>query len=178
MELLDGLKLDKREGRIARDLLTEIRRRVKFLTSLGLDYLSLDRAADTLSGGEAQRIRLAAQLGAGLSGVLYVLDEPSIGLHPRDQGRLVEALEELRDGGNTVVVVEHDEATLRAADWLIDIGPGAGDGGGRICAQGEPADGAKGEGETARLLRGELVLPRPEERRAVDGPMLSLRGSA
>ncbi|MCH2107101.1 MAG: excinuclease ABC subunit UvrA, partial [Planctomycetes bacterium] len=160
---LDGLSLDKREARIARDLLTEIRRRVRFLTSLGLSYLSMDRGADTLSGGEAQRIRLAAQLGAGLSGVLYVLDEPSIGLHPRDQRRLVESLEELRDGGNTVVVVEHDEATLRAADWLIDVGPGAGQTGGKICAEGPPSQVATGSGETARLLRGEVEIPRPEE---------------
>ena len=174
---LDALVLDKREGRIARDLLTEIRRRVRFLTSLGLNYLSLDRGADTLSGGEAQRIRLAAQLGAGLSGVLYVLDEPSIGLHPRDQKKLVQALEELRDGGNTVIVVEHDEATLRAADWLIDVGPGAGHTGGRICAEGVPSDVARGDGETARLLRGEVEIPRPKERRATDKDSLLLRNA-
>ena len=176
-QALDLLELDKREGRIARDLLIEIRRRLRFLMSLGLSYLSLDRGADTLSGGEAQRIRLAAQLGAGLSGVLYVLDEPSIGLHPRDQKKLVEALEELRDGGNTVVVVEHDEATLRAADWLIDVGPGAGHTGGRICAEGHPLEVADGEGETAKLLRGEVEIPRPDDPRPLDGGALSLRGA-
>ncbi|MBJ01642.1 MAG: excinuclease ABC subunit A [Planctomycetes bacterium] len=175
---LDALQLDKREARIARDLLTEVRRRVRFLTSLGLNYLSLDRGADTLSGGEAQRIRLAAQLGAGLSGVLYVLDEPSIGLHPRDQKKLVGALEELRDGGNTVIVVEHDEATLRAADWLVDVGPGAGQNGGKICAEGVPLDVAKGDGETARLLRGEVEIPRPKDRRPIDKGSVTLRNAS
>ena len=174
---LSELKLTKRESRIARDLLTEVKRRIGFLSSLGLDYLSLDRSADTLSGGEAQRIRLAAQLGAGLTGVLYVLDEPSIGLHPRDQNKLIGALERLRDTGNTVVVVEHDESTLRAADWLIDIGPGAGVHGGRLCAEGTPADVAKGSGETAKLLRGDVEVPKPKSPRALDGDRLILRGA-
>ncbi len=175
--LLDGLELSRREGRIARDLLTEIRRRVAFLLTLGLDYLTLDRAADSLSGGEAQRIRLAAQLGAGLQGVLYVLDEPSIGLHWRDQGRLLEALRHLRDLGNTVVVVEHDETTLRAADFLVDVGPGAGSHGGRIHATGAPAELARLESPTGRMLRGEIEMPAPEERRPGNGQVLEVRGA-
>jgi len=174
---LDGLELTPREARIARDLLNEVRRRLAFLLEVGLSYLTLERSADTLSGGEAQRIRLAAQLGAGLSGVLYVLDEPSIGLHARDHGRLIGALERLRDGGNTVVVVEHDEATLRASDWLIDVGPGAGRNGGRIVASGPPEELAKADTATAKLLRGELVL-RPEgARRKGNGKALTIRGA-
>ncbi|MCP3915659.1 MAG: excinuclease ABC subunit UvrA [bacterium] len=174
---LDGLKLTARQGRIARDLLLEIRRRTEFLVRVGLGYLTLDRSADSLSGGEAQRIRLAAQLGAGLQGVLYVLDEPSIGLHACDHERLLGALGELRDAGNTVVVVEHDEATLRSADYVIDVGPGAGRHGGEIVAVGTPADIAKSEGPTARLLRGEIVLPAPESRRAGNGDRLCVRGA-
>src|SRR6185503_14398261 len=150
----------------------EIDRRIDFLLEVGLAYVTLDRAADTLSGGEAQRIRLAAQLGAGLQGVLYVLDEPSIGLHARDQGRLIQALEQLRDRGNTVVVVEHDEATLRAADWLIDVGPGAGRHGGHITAFGTPADIARSATPTGMLLRGEWKLAAPPERRAGNGNAL------
>ncbi|MEM7309741.1 MAG: excinuclease ABC subunit UvrA [Planctomycetota bacterium] len=174
---LDGLKLTRREAEIARGLLVEIRRRISFLEQVGLGYLTLDRSADTLSGGEAQRIRLAAQLGAGLQGVLYVLDEPSIGLHARDQGRLLGALEALRDAGNSVVVVEHDEATLRAADWLVDIGPGAGTLGGQVLAVGPPADVAKADSPTGALLRGELPMPVPEERRAGNGDELVVRGA-
>ncbi len=174
---LDALELSPREARIAHDLLNEMRRRIEFLLEVGLSYLALERSADTLSGGEAQRIRLAAQLGAGLSGVLYVLDEPSIGLHARDHARLIGALERLRDGGNTVVVVEHDEATLRASDWLIDVGPGAGRHGGRIVASGPPEELAKADTATAKLLRGELVL-RPEgARRKGNGKALVIRGA-
>ncbi len=175
--LLADLELSEREARIARDLLAEIQRRVDFLLSLGLEYLTLERPADTLSGGEAQRIRLAAQLGAGLAGVLYVLDEPSIGLHWRDQTRLIGALRRLADGGNTVVVVEHDEATLRAADWLIDVGPGAGRAGGRIVAAGPPADVARSDTQTARLLRGEVRVAAPERRRPGNGNELLVRGA-
>ncbi len=175
--LLDGLPFTGREGAIAEPLLTEIRRRLAFLNEVGLAYLSLDRSADTLSAGEAQRIRLAAQLGAGLQGVLYVLDEPSIGLHARDHGRLFGALELLRDGGNTIVVVEHDEATLRAADWLIDIGPGPGRHGGRVVAQGTPEQVREADSPTGKLLRGELALPAPKERRAGNGKRLVLRGA-
>ncbi|MBI1381332.1 MAG: excinuclease ABC subunit UvrA [Planctomycetaceae bacterium] len=172
-----GLALSKREAAIAAPLLGEIRRRAEFLAGVGLGYLTLDRSADSLSGGEAQRIRLAAQLGAGLQGVMYVLDEPSIGLHPRDHGRLLSALEALRDQGNTVIVVEHDEATLRAADHIIDVGPGAGRHGGRIVAEGTPADVARADSPTGRLLRGELVVPAPPERRKGNGTFLTLKGA-
>jgi len=171
---LTALTLAQRERAIAEPLLGEIQRRLAFLNEVGLAYLSLDRSADTLSSGEAQRIRLAAQLGAGLQGVLYVLDEPSIGLHARDHGRLFGALELLRDGGNTVVVVEHDEATLRQADWLIDIGPGPGRHGGKVVAQGTPAEVARADSPTGRLLRGELTLARPPERRRGNGKRLRL----
>ena len=174
---LSGLDLTAREARIARDLLAEIRRRIVFLEEVGLAYLTLDRSADTLSSGEAQRIRLAAQLGAGLQGVLYVLDEPSIGLHARDQGKLLGALERLRDLGNTVVVVEHDEATLRAADWLVDVGPGAGRAGGRLAAIGTPADVARADTPTGRLLRGEIALEAPESRRSGNGHALEVEGA-
>ena len=174
---LDALALGGREKKIAETLLTEIHRRLAFLNEVGLSYLSLDRSADTLSSGEAQRIRLAAQLGAGLQGVLYVLDEPSIGLHARDHGRLFGALQLLRDGGNTVVVVEHDEATLRAADWLIDIGPGPGRHGGRVVAQGTPEEVRKADSPTGKLLRGELALPAPKVRRKGNGKALVLRGA-
>ncbi len=176
-ERLASLQLSSRERRIAEDLLNEIQRRIAFLLSLGLSYLSLDRSADSLSGGEAQRIRLAAQLGAGLQGVLYVLDEPSIGLHWRDQGRLLGALERLRDAGNTVVVVEHDETTLRAADFLIDVGPGAGTDGGLITAVGSPAELAKLDTPTGRMLRGEITMPAPDERRTGTGGRLKVRGA-
>ncbi|HUR26978.1 MAG TPA: excinuclease ABC subunit UvrA, partial [Planctomycetota bacterium] len=174
---LDALELTPREARIARDLLLEIRRRTAFLEHVGLDYLSLARAADTLSGGEAQRIRLAAQLGAGLQGVLYVLDEPSIGLHARDHEKLLSALLKLRDSGNTVVVVEHDEATLRAADWVVDVGPLAGREGGRIVAQGAPEIVARAASPTGRLLRGELTMPAPAARRPGNGKALVVKGA-
>ena len=121
-------------------ILKEIRARLKFLVDVGLDYLTLARASGTLSGGESQRIRLASQIGSGLTGVLYVLDEPSIGLHQRDNARLLETLKRLRDLGNTVIVVEHDEDAIRAADYVVDVGPGAGVHGGRIVAEGTPAD--------------------------------------
>ncbi len=175
--MLNGLHLSKREARIARDLLTEIRRRSAFLVQVGLGYLTLDRSADTLSGGEAQRIRLAAQLGAGLQGVLYVLDEPSIGLHARDQSRLFRALEGLRDLGNTVIVVEHDEATLRGADHLIDIGPGAGRSGGNLMAFGTPEEVSKADSPTGALLRGELPLAKASEGRVGLGASLTIRGA-
>tara|TARA_R110002072_G_scaffold19443_38_gene72121 strand:- start:3066 stop:8906 length:5841 start_codon:yes stop_codon:yes gene_type:complete len=176
-QALASLEMTTRQARIARDLLIEIERRTEFLLRVGLGYLTLDRAADTLSGGEAQRIRLAAQLGAGLQGVLYVLDEPSIGLHARDHGRLLGALEDLRDAGNSVIVVEHDEATLRAADWVIDVGPGAGSAGGHIVAVGHPADVAKADTPTGRVLRGEVVLPAPKTRRTGNGHALIVRGA-
>ena len=135
---LENLTLGKREEMIAGAVLREIHARLKFLLDVGLAYLTLNRAAGTLSGGEAQRIRLATQIGSGLAGVLYVLDEPSIGLHQRDNQRLITTLEHLRDIGNTLIVVEHDEDTIRRADWLVDIGPRAGEYGGEIVYQGEP----------------------------------------
>ena len=177
---LGTAELSKRQARIARDLLLEIERRARFLVDVGLGYLTLDRGADTLSGGEAQRIRLAAQLGAGLQGVLYVLDEPSIGLHARDHGRLLGALANLRDAGNSVVIVEHDESTLRSADWLIDVGPSAGSRGGEIVAAGPPAEVARSgvDTPTGRLLRGEIEMPAPEERRGGNGHHLEVLGAA
>ena len=179
VERLQGAELTERQGRIARDLLLEIERRARFLVDVGLGYLTLDRGADTLSGGEAQRIRLAAQLGAGLQGVLYVLDEPSIGLHARDHDRLLGALANLRDAGNSVVIVEHDESTLRSADWLIDVGPSAGSRGGEIVASGPPSEVARSgvDTPTGRLLRGEIEIPAPEERRSGTGDFLEVRGA-
>ena len=173
-EVVERLQLTAREKKIADRLLEEIDRRTQFLLRVGLGYLTLDRAADTLSGGEAQRIRLAAQLGAGLQGVVYVLDEPSIGLHARDQGRLMEALRALRDAGNTVVVVEHDPQTLRGADHLIDVGPGAGRNGGHIAGAGSPREIARSDSPTGLLLRGKLDMPQPEDRRAGTGEVLRL----
>ena len=175
---LDALELSSREQRIARDLLGEVRRRILFLLDVGLGYLTLDRSADSLSGGEAQRIRLAAQLGAGLSGVMYVLDEPSIGLHWRDHSRLLGALSSLRDLGNTVVVVEHDETTLRAADYLVDVGPGAGRHGGQIAAVGPPSELSDAQTPTGAMLRGEIELAAPEERRTGDGRSIRVLGAS
>ncbi|MCK7643125.1 excinuclease ABC subunit UvrA [Corynebacterium sp. CCM 8835] len=166
---LDTLTLGKREQMIAGAVLREIQARLKFLLDVGLNYLSLNRAAGTLSGGEAQRIRLATQIGSGLAGVLYVLDEPSIGLHQRDNQRLITTLEHLRDIGNTLIVVEHDEDTINAADWLVDIGPRAGEYGGEIVYQGEP-DGIRNcpDSLTGQYLSGERVLGVPDERRPID----------
>ncbi len=135
-QFLANLALDKRDAQIAARVMKEVNERLTFLVDVGLDYLSLDRPAGTLAGGEAQRIRLATQIGSGLVGVLYVLDEPSIGLHQRDNHRLIETLVRLRDLGNTLIVVEHDEDTIRTADWIVDIGPGAGEHGGRIVVSG------------------------------------------
>ena len=135
-ELLGAMTLNDRQKMIAERVLKEINARLRFLVDVGLDYLSLDRAAGTLSGGEAQRIRLATQIGSGLVGVLYVLDEPSIGLHQRDNHRLIETLVRLKSLGNTLIVVEHDEDTIRTADWIVDIGPGAGEHGGKIVHSG------------------------------------------
>ena len=153
-DTLEG-KLSEREALIARQILKEIGARLRFLLNVGLDYLTLDRAAGTLSGGEAQRIRLATQIGSGLMGVLYILDEPSIGLHQRDNARLIETLLRLRDLGNTLLVVEHDEDTIRAADWVVDIGPGAGEHGGHVVANGTLArgDGHPGLAHRAVPLR-------------------------
>jgi excinuclease ABC subunit A len=133
---LKQVTLNKREAQIAERVMKEVHARLGFLLDVGLDYLSLDRPAATLSGGEAQRIRLATQIGSGLVGVLYVLDEPSIGLHQRDNRRLIDTLTRLRDLGNTLIVVEHDEETIRTADWVVDIGPGAGEHGGKVVVSG------------------------------------------
>ena len=149
-EWLEDVELSETDRHVARLILREISERLRFLENVGIGYLSMDRAAATLSGGEAQRIRLATQIGSSLVGVLYILDEPSIGLHQRDNSKLIATLERLRDLGNTVIVVEHDEQTMRAADHLVDLGPGAGEHGGRIVAQGTAARGAAREGVADR----------------------------
>jgi len=169
---------DEREARIGAPILRELRSRLGFLRNVGLGYLTLDRSAATLSGGEAQRVRLATQVGAGLQGVLYVLDEPSIGLHPRDHHLLLATLEELRDRRNTVCIVEHDRDTMLASDWLVDVGPGAGVDGGRIVAQGPAADVVReGKSLTARYLRGEERIVPPAARRAGNGRVLRIEGA-
>ncbi len=144
-------------------MLKEVNERLRFLVDVGLDYLSLNRAAGTLSGGEAQRIRLATQIGSGLVGVLYVLDEPSIGLHQRDNHRLIETLVRLRDLGNTLIVVEHDEDTIKTADWVVDIGPGAGEHGGKVvhCGSLEGAAGQRGVDHRCQYLAGKRSIPLP-----------------
>jgi excinuclease ABC subunit A len=174
-----GVKFDEEREPISRPLLGEIASRLEFLEKVGLNYLSLDRPASTLSGGELQRVRLASGLGSGLVSACYVLDEPSIGLHPRDNGRLIEALGDLQDRGNTVVVVEHDEAIMRQADWLIDVGPGAGSHGGRIVAQGTPEEvGANPNSLTGRYLTGAEKIPVPtERRRAAKTRSITLEGA-
>jgi excinuclease ABC subunit A len=170
--------LTEREFLIARQIFKEIRERLGFLVDVGLDYLTLERSANTLSGGEAQRIRLATQIGSSLMGVLYILDEPSIGLHQRDNARLIRTLERLRDIGNTLIVVEHDEETMRAADWIVDIGPGAGQHGGHIVATGSMDDIMNAEGSiTGQYLSGERQIPMPDTRRTGNGKALVLRGA-
>ena len=178
-EFLDNLTLNKRQEMIAGAVLRETQARLKFLLDVGLDYLALSRSAGTLSGGEAQRIRLATQIGAGLAGVLYVLDEPSIGLHQRDNARLITTLENLRDLGNTLIVVEHDEDTIRAADWLVDIGPNAGEYGGHIVYSGGPEGITDAEGSlTGDYLAGRRVLAVPDSRREIDSErMLTIHGA-
>jgi excinuclease ABC subunit A len=175
---LGNWEFHDRERQIAGRVLDEIRRRLEFLSAVGLDYLSLDRSAATISGGEAQRIRLATQIGSKLRGVLYVLDEPSIGLHPRDNGRLLQTLTRLRDLGNTVVVVEHDAETIERADYVIDLGPGAGRLGGSLVAAGKPEAIAKNENSlTGRYLSGTLEIPVPPERRKPNGKALVIHGA-
>jgi excinuclease ABC subunit A len=174
----DELVLGEREQAIARRVLKEIRERLGFLQNVGLDYLTLDRPAGTLSGGEGQRIRLATQIGSSLVGVLYILDEPSIGLHQRDNRRLLDTLLRLRDLGNTVLVVEHDEETIRAADYVIDLGPGAGELGGYVVATGTPAEiVAEPKSLTGRYLAGELAIPVPARRRRGTGRALTIHGA-
>ena len=178
LRTLGSWEFHDRERQIAGRVLDEIRRRLEFLSAVGLDYLSLDRSAATISGGEAQRIRLATQIGSKLRGVLYVLDEPSIGLHPRDNGRLLQTLTRLRDLGNTVVVVEHDAETIARADYVIDLGPGAGRLGGSLVAAGVPEAIAKNEHSlTGRYLSGALEIPVPPERRKPNGKALVIHGA-
>ncbi len=177
-EYLDGMKLTEQQTIIGGQILKEIRGRVQFMIDVGLDYLMLSRATGTLSGGEAQRIRLATQIGSGLVGVAYILDEPSIGLHQRDNDKLLNTLKHLRDLGNTVIVVEHDEDTMLSADRIIDIGPGAGMHGGTLVAEGTAKDIMKVKASvTGRYLSGELKIPVPEERRKPSG-FLTIKGAA
>ena len=171
--------LGNREQMIAQSILKEIRERLRFMMDVGLDYLTLNRSAGSLSGGEAQRIRLATQIGSQLMGVLYVLDEPSIGLHQRDNARLIRTLQGMRDLGNTVLVVEHDEDTMRASDWIIDLGPGAGVHGGRIVAEGTPEQLMAHETSlTGGYLSGQLRIPVPEKRRKGTGEMIKVVGAS
>jgi excinuclease ABC subunit A len=179
LDFFRALSLPGKRGKIAAKVVKEIEQRLSFLVNVGLDYLTLDRSAETLSGGEAQRIRLASQIGAGLVGVMYILDEPSIGLHQRDNGRLLQTLTYLRDLGNTVIVVEHDEEAILSADHVVDIGPGAGVHGGRIIAQGSPQQIADSlESLTGRYLSRQLQIPVPERRSIPrNGALLSILGA-
>ena len=178
-QYFSGLTMDGHKGEIAEKILKEIRDRLQFLVNVGLEYLTLNRSSDTLSGGEAQRIRLASQIGAGLVGVMYILDEPSIGLHQRDNDRLLQTLFHLRDLGNTVLVVEHDEDAIRSADHLIDIGPGAGVHGGEVIAQGTPAQVMKNKASvTGKYLNGERAIQVPQKRTPFDKKsVLELKGA-
>ena len=179
LRFLDELSLTGKDAMIADRILKEIRDRLRFLQSVGLEYLSLSRQAGTLSGGESQRIRLATQIGSYLMGVLYILDEPSIGLHQRDNRKLLDTLKKLRDLGNTLIVVEHDEDTMREADYLVDIGPGAGNHGGEVVCAGTPAEVvACRESITGAYLRGERQIPVPAERRKGSGKFLEVLGAA
>ena len=167
---MDALKLNEEKTKIAEMVLKEIKSRLHFLSNVGLDYLTLDRLAGTLSGGESQRIRLATQIGSQLSGVLYVMDEPSIGLHQRDNAKLIQTMKNMRDLGNSLIVVEHDEETMMAADWIVDIGPGAGIHGGNVMASGTPQDVMKVEDSiTGQYLAGKKLIPLPAKRRKGNG---------
>ena len=168
--------MSEKQRTIAVEIIKEIRKRINFLLDVGLDYLALNRQSATLSGGESQRIRLATQIGSQLVNVLYILDEPSIGLHQRDNERLINSLKELRDMGNTVIVVEHDEDMMRAADWIVDIGPKAGRKGGEVVFQGKPADMLKTHTLTAQYLNGERAIELPKERREGNGKIIQLTG--
>jgi excinuclease ABC subunit A len=175
-DTINNLELNERQQKIGSQVLKEVRDRVDFLLNVGLDYLTLDREAQTLSGGEAQRIRLATQIGTQLVGVLYILDEPSIGLHQRDNIKLIKSLETLRDLGNSVIVVEHDRETIESADYVIDMGPGAGEYGGEIVTEGKPED-LDPDSMTAKFLRDEETVPYPDERRAGNGKSVKLKGA-
>ncbi len=178
LEFVEGIKLTDTEAKIAKEVLKEIKARLTFLISVGLDYLNLARTAGTLSGGEAQRIRLATQIGSALTGVLYILDEPSIGLHQRDNSKLIGTLKRLRDLGNSVIVVEHDEETMCEADYIVDIGPGAGIHGGEVVAVGSPEDVAKVERSiTGAYLSGRREISVPKERRRGNGNLLRIEGA-
>ncbi|MGZ5354573.1 MAG: excinuclease ABC subunit UvrA, partial [Actinomycetota bacterium] len=178
LRFTETVGLSEREHMIAERLLKEIRERLRFLVDVGLDYLTLSRASATLAGGEAQRIRLATQIGSGLVGVLYILDEPSIGLHQRDNRRLIDTLVRLRDLGNTLIVVEHDEATIAAADHIVDIGPGAGAAGGEIVYSGDLKGLLESDSSlTGMFLSGRRVIPTPEVRRAPGGQWLKVLGA-
>ena len=178
LEFIDSLKLSEKESAIAERILKEIKARLGFLVNVGLGYLSLSRSAATLSGGESQRIRLATQIGSSLMGVLYILDEPSIGLHQRDNEKLLNTLRQMRDLGNTLIVVEHDEDTMRAADYIVDIGPGAGANGGRVVAAGTVSDiCACPESVTGQYLSGKKFIPVPEKRRPGNGKRLVIHGA-
>ncbi|HEX5476619.1 MAG TPA: excinuclease ABC subunit UvrA, partial [Burkholderiales bacterium] len=173
-----GLQLPGAKGQVAERIVREIANRLEFLVNVGLDYLALERPAQTLSGGEAQRIRLASQIGSGLTGVMYVLDEPSIGLHQRDNARLIATLKRLRDLGNSVIVVEHDEEAIRAADYVVDMGPGAGEAGGSVVAEGTPGEiAADPQSLTGRYLSRAVQIPVPRRRRAPDGRRIAIQGA-
>jgi len=175
---LDSIELNTTETLIAAEVLKEVRARLTFLSDVGLDYLTLERTAPTLSGGESQRIRLAGQIGCGLVGVLYVLDEPSIGLHPRDNKQLLASLQRLRDMGNTVIVVEHDEETMRAADLIVDFGPGPGVRGGHVVATGTIDEiAASKKSLTGEYLSGTRRIEVPKQRRTVDMKSISQKVS-
>jgi excinuclease ABC subunit A len=178
-DFFEKLEWSDKEKQIAKQVLKEIHSRLKFLLDVGLDYLTLDRRSETLAGGEAQRIHLATQIGSGLTGVLYVLDEPTIGLHPRDNERLLVTLRRLRDIGNTLLVVEHDEETIRSADWIVDLGPGAGTHGGKVVAEGTLKDIlASKQSLTGRYLRGDLKIPVPEKPRPTGERWLEVIGAS
>ncbi|MEA1928722.1 MAG: excinuclease ABC subunit UvrA, partial [Candidatus Auribacterota bacterium] len=178
LDFFRKLKLRGKKAVIARDVIKEIRERLTFLENVGLGYLTLDRQSGTLSGGEAQRIRLATQIGSGLVGVLYILDEPSIGLHQRDNSRLLGTLKSLRDLGNTIIVVEHDEATIRAADFIVDLGPGAGEEGGYVVAKGSLDDILDSPGSlSGKYLKGDLEIETPKDRKKPSGNFLVIEGT-
>ena len=179
LQFMEQLKLEGNMALVAEQIVKEIRSRLQFLSDVGLSYLTLSRASGTLSGGESQRIRLATQIGSSLMGVLYILDEPSIGLHQRDNDKLLGTLKKLRDLGNTLIVVEHDEDTMRAADFIVDVGPGAGSHGGEIVAAGTLEDIlACKESITGQYLSGVKKIPVPTQRRTGNGNFLTVRGAA
>jgi excinuclease ABC subunit A len=179
LEFFKNIKLSAQKNEIAKPILKEIIDRLTFMKNVGVEYLTLSRSARTLSGGEAQRIRLATQIGSNLSGVMYVLDEPSIGLHQRDNDRLIESLKAMRDLGNTLIVVEHDEDTMRAADYIVDIGPGAGENGGQVMAAGTPKQVMRSRKSlTGQYLSGKKLIPVPQERRVGNGKKITITGAA